>query len=68
MKLEEAKRAKIVKNAFLSLLLYLLPIVLMFATFYITGERPWEKKQKVQHNKQTATKNKNVNTQPQSND
>jgi len=67
MKLEEAKKTRIIKNAFLSLLLYALPIVLMFATFYITGERPWEKQQK-QHKWQTATKNKNVNTQPQSND
>lgn len=66
MKLEEAKKTRIVKNAFLSLFLFALPIVLMFATFYITGERPWEKKQ--QHKDQVATKNKTVNTQPQSND
>ena len=66
MKLEEAKKTRIVKNAFLSLFLFALPIVLMFVTFYITGERPWEKKQ--QHKDQVATKNKTVNTQPQSND
>lgn len=66
MKLEEAKKTRIVKNAFLSLFLFALPIVLMFVTFYITGDRPWEKKQ--QHKDQVATKNKTVNTQPQSND
>jgi preprotein translocase subunit YajC len=67
MKLEEAKQTRIIKNAFLSLLLYVLPIVLMFATFYITGQRPWEK-QETQHKWHSVTKNKNVNTQPQSND
>jgi preprotein translocase subunit YajC len=66
MKLEEAKKTRIIKNAFLSLLLYILPIVLMFVTFYITGDRPWEKKQ--QHKKQIVTQSKTVNTQPQSND
>jgi preprotein translocase subunit YajC len=67
MKLEEAKRTRIIKNASLSLLLFALPILLMFATFYVTGERPWEKQQ-TQHKWHTATKNKTVNTQPQSND
>lgn len=66
MKLEQATKTRIIKNALLSLLLYTLPIVLMFATFYITGERPWEKKQV--HKEQNTIKNKTVNTQPQSND
>ncbi|WPV02604.1 hypothetical protein SNE26_12520 [Mucilaginibacter sp. cycad4] len=66
MKLEEAKKTRIVKNAILSLFLYTLPIVLMFATFYITGERPWEKKQ--HHKQQTVIKNKTINSQPQDND
>jgi preprotein translocase subunit YajC len=66
MKLEQATKVRIVKNALLSLLLYALPIVLMFATFFITGQRPWEKKQ--QHKEQNTIKNKTVNTQPQSND
>jgi len=65
MKLEQATKLQIAKNALLSLLLYILPIVFMFATFAITGERPWEKKQQ-QHKQQTTTKSKTVN--PQDND
>jgi len=65
MKLEQATKVQIAKNALLSLLLYILPIVLMFATFSITGERPWEKKQQ-QRKQQTTTKSKTVN--PQDND
>ncbi|WEA02584.1 hypothetical protein [Mucilaginibacter sp. SJ] len=61
MKLEQSTKVQIVKNALLSLLLYTLPIVLMFATFVITGERPWEKKQ--QHKQQTTSKSKTVNSQ-----
>lgn len=60
MKLEQEKKTRIVKNALLSLLLYALPIVLMFATFYFTGQRPWEKK-KQQQTTPTSTKNKSVN-------
>jgi len=45
MKIEEKTRQKIIKNAVLSLFIYVLPIALMFATFYITGERPWLKQQ-----------------------
>lgn len=44
MKIEQATKTQIVKNAVLSLFLYFLPIALMFITFLITGERPWEKK------------------------
>lgn len=61
MKLEQSTKVQIVKNALLSLLLYTLPIVLMFATFAITGERPWEKKQ--QHKQQITSKSKTVNSQ-----
>ncbi|SEN87734.1 hypothetical protein SAMN05192574_104447 [Mucilaginibacter gossypiicola] len=64
MKLEQATKVQIAKNALLSLFLYILPIVLMFATFAITGQRPWEKKQ--QHKQQTTSKSKTVN--PQDND
>jgi hypothetical protein len=60
MKLEQEKKTRIVKNALLSLLLYALPIVLMFATFYFTGQRPWEKK-KQQQTTAAPTKNKPVN-------
>jgi len=56
MKIEEAKQARIVRNALLSLLLYALPIVLMFGTFYFTGQRPWEKKKEPQKVSQTSHK------------
>jgi preprotein translocase subunit YajC len=45
MKMAPETEQRIVKNAFLSLFIFLLPIALMFITFYFTGERPWEKKQ-----------------------
>ncbi|WP_183556766.1 hypothetical protein [Mucilaginibacter sp. SP1R1] len=61
MKLEEAKKQRIVRNALLSLLLYALPIVLMFATFYFTGQRPWEKKKQEPKTSQPAAKDKSVN-------
>ena len=61
MKLEQSTKVQITKNALLSLFLYILPIVLMFVTFAITGQRPWEKKQ--QHKQQTTSKSKTVNSQ-----
>jgi hypothetical protein len=45
MKFETTVRKKIIRNALLSLFIYVLPIALMFLTFYFTGQRPWEKKQ-----------------------
>jgi preprotein translocase subunit YajC len=45
---------KLIKNVALSLLIYALPILLMFATFYFTGERPWKKNLK--QNELTTTK------------
>ena len=44
MKIEPETRQQLVRNAFLSLFIYLLPIALMFLSFAITGERPWDKK------------------------
>ena len=41
MKLEKALRLKIQRNLLASLLLYALPLVLMFTVFYITGNKPW---------------------------
>lgn len=35
---------RIFRNVLLSLFIYVLPILLMLLTFYITGERPWQKK------------------------
>jgi preprotein translocase subunit YajC len=61
MKLEEAKKTRIIKNALLSLALYALPLVLMFATFYFTGQRPWEKKKQVQKTAQPTSKTKSEN-------
>ena len=62
MKLEQSTKTQIIKNASLSLLLYILPIALMFGSFAITGERPWEKKQH-QQKQQTTVKTKTSNTQ-----
>jgi len=44
MKIEEPVKKRIIKNVFLSLFIYALPILLMFFTFYFTGQRPWLKK------------------------
>lgn len=41
MKMEHKIAQRIIKNVFLSLLIYALPIVLMWLTFYFTGQRPW---------------------------
>jgi preprotein translocase subunit YajC len=59
MKLEEAKKTRIIKNALLSLLLYTLPLVLMFVTFYFTGQRPWEKKKQKTAQPTEKTKSEN---------
>lgn len=58
MKIEESTRKRIIKNAFLSLFIYALPIALMFVTFAITGEKPWTKKQvKTEKNKSINPRN-----------
>lgn len=44
MKTEKVILTRIFKNVLLSLFIYALPVLLMFITFYITGQRPWEKK------------------------
>jgi len=44
MKIEEPVKQRIIKNVFVSLFIYALPILLMFFTFYFTGQRPWLKK------------------------
>ena len=51
--MENELTAKLVKNIALSLFLYALPVILMFATFYFTGERPWKK---YKQNQLTTTK------------
>ena len=46
MKMDDATKQQILKNALLSLLIYALPVLLMFATFYFTGQKPWLNKTK----------------------
>ncbi len=43
MPLEKPARQKIIRDLLISLLIYALPLVLMFLSFYITGKRPWLK-------------------------
>jgi len=61
MKIEPATKQRIIRNAILSLFIYVLPIALMFITFSITGQRPWEKKQ---HKNEPV---KSINTKNSSN-
>ena len=42
MKMQKHISDRIVRNVFLSLLIYALPVLLMLLTFYINGERPWK--------------------------
>jgi hypothetical protein len=44
MEMEDHIRKRLVKNMLLSVLIYLLPILLMFLTLFATGQRPWEHK------------------------
>jgi sterol desaturase/sphingolipid hydroxylase (fatty acid hydroxylase superfamily) len=41
MRLQKETAIQITKHASISLLLYILPVAFMFATFYFTGARPW---------------------------
>ena len=62
MKIEKTTRDQIVRNAIVSLFIYLLPIAAMFITFLITGQRPWEKKaQKIENVKPSTLKNSQNN-------
>ena len=58
MKIEKATKDQIIRNVILSLFIYILPIALMFITFLVTGQRPWEKKVHQQENIKSST-NKN---------
>ena len=42
MKIKKEIARSITRDALLSLLLYALPVVLMFVVFYFSGQRPWE--------------------------
>ena len=61
MKIEQATKERIVRNVALSLFIYLLPIALMFLTFTITGQRPWEKKTQKAANTKPLTNKTNLN-------
>jgi hypothetical protein len=61
MKIEQATKERIVRNMALSLFIYLLPIALMFLTFTITGQRPWEKKTPKHENAKSLTNKINMN-------
>lgn len=60
MKIEPAKKQRIVRNVILSLFIFLLPVALMYTTFYITGQRPWEKKTQKQVNAKSLTTKTNL--------
>ena len=59
MKIEQSTKQQIIRNVALSLFIYVLPIALMFITFAITGQRPWEKQQ---HKKEQIKSVTNKNT------
>jgi preprotein translocase subunit YajC len=61
MKIDPATKQQIIKNALLSLFIYVLPIALMFITFSITGQRPWEKKAQKKENVKSITNKTNLN-------
>ncbi|SEN86376.1 hypothetical protein SAMN05216436_12362 [bacterium A37T11] len=42
MEIEDKVRRRIVRNIFLSLLIYAMPVMLMFLSFLISGKRPWK--------------------------
>jgi hypothetical protein len=61
MKIDPATKQQIIRNALLSLFIYILPIALMFITFSITGQRPWEKKVQKKENVKSITNKTNLN-------
>ena len=44
MKAEKETIRKIIRDGFISLLLYALPVLLMLLTFKLTGQQPWKNK------------------------
>ena len=42
MKMDPAVQHRMIRNAALSLFIYALPVLLMFLTLYLSGNRPWE--------------------------
>lgn len=42
MKTDKFTQQKILRDVLISILLYTLPVILMFLSFKITGQRPWK--------------------------
>lgn len=42
MKMDAEVRESVIRNGLASVLIYALPVALMFLTFYFTGQRPWQ--------------------------
>jgi len=40
---EKNKPTRILRDALISMLIYALPVILMFAVFRLTGQKPWLK-------------------------
>ncbi|SDS22526.1 hypothetical protein SAMN05216490_0767 [Mucilaginibacter mallensis] len=59
MKIDTTTKKQITRNLILSLFIYVLPIALMFLTFTITGQRPWEKKAAKKENIKSITNKSN---------
>jgi hypothetical protein len=43
MQIEKKTRQKIIRDLAISLFIYALPVLLMFLSFYVTGNKPWLK-------------------------
>jgi len=55
MKIEPAKKQRIIRNVILSLFIFLEPVALMYTSFLISGQRPWEKKAQKEVNTKSLT-------------
>lgn len=42
--MEKHIKIRLVKNLILSVFIYALPVILMFLSFYLSGQKPWLKK------------------------
>lgn len=55
MKLPKETAVKIARDAGLSIFIYALPVLLMFLTFYFTGQKPWVKQAAPANSTQTSS-------------
>lgn len=51
MKTDKVTKQKIARDVLISLFLFALPVILMFLSFKISGQRPWKN---IPHSKTTA--------------